>query len=328
MFPLQSHLQMLSDKPRVEAFRRAIAETVKAGDVVADIGTGTGILAFFAAMAGARRVYALEWAPIIDVARRIARDNGVAGRIRFIPAHSMEADLPEAVDLLVTETVGCFAFDEGITAVVEDARRRFLKPNGRIIPQRLLLKALPVYFPRGHPFEFLDRGFGDMNLEHLRNLCANTIFSLRWPDLADARRLAAGQNLADIDLRDCRAVTYPLRLSARFTIACQGRLHGVVVFPHVHLTDKQRIRLFEDETFVPTHWEYTFFPNRRPLPVEAGDLLDLALTVTADNGFVWQFRHRRNGRDRVYSHLSLYGHPSLAHLTRHPSRSNRKTDGE
>jgi protein arginine N-methyltransferase 1 len=316
MFPLQTHLQMLADKARVAAFGRAIAATVKPGDVVVDIGTGTGILAFFAVQAGARRVYALEWGPILDVARRTARENGYDDRIRFVSGHSMEADLPERVDILVTEIVGCLAFDEGITAVVEDARRRFLKPNGKIIPQRLALKALPLGFLQRHPFEFLHYDFFDLNFGHLRNLAANTAFGLKRYDLEHVRFLAACQDVMEIDLRDCTAVTYPLSVSTRFEVSTDGLFHGVVVFPEVVLTEEIGIRLLEGETLVPTHWEFTFFPNRKPLQLRVGDRLCFTLTVTADNGFVWQIGHHRNGQDRVFSHLSLFGHPSLSHLVR------------
>jgi protein arginine N-methyltransferase 1 len=324
MFPLQTHLQMLADKTRVTAFGRAILETVREGDVVADIGTGTGILAFFAVQAGARRVYALEWGPILDVARQTALDNGYGDRIRFVAGHSMEVDLPERVDVLVTETVGCFAFDEGITAIVDNARRRFLKKGGRILPKRLVLKALPVSFIQRHPFEFLHHNFFDLEMGHLRNLAANTVFSLQWLELAQVRLLAHCEALVEIDLHHGGLVTYPLHMSTRFNVSTEGLFHGVVVFPEVVLTQKHCIRLLEGQTFVPTHWEFTFFPNHTPLQVGGGDRLDFELTLTADNGFVWQIVHHRNAKTRIFSHLSLFGHPSLSHLIRQPTQSQAK----
>lgn len=54
---LEYHRSILLDKVRTESFLRAILKTVK---LVLDMGCGTGILSYYACMAGARRVYAVE----------------------------------------------------------------------------------------------------------------------------------------------------------------------------------------------------------------------------------------------------------------------------
>ena len=63
--------RMLVDGVRCETFREAIRRTVKPGDVVVDLGAGTGLLSFFAVQAGARHVYAIELSGIADVAAEL-----------------------------------------------------------------------------------------------------------------------------------------------------------------------------------------------------------------------------------------------------------------
>jgi len=47
------HHTMLEDKVRMQSYLRAILKAVEPGDVVLDIGSGTGIIAYFACMTGA-----------------------------------------------------------------------------------------------------------------------------------------------------------------------------------------------------------------------------------------------------------------------------------
>ena len=64
-------VKMLNDRARTDAFIRAIEATVRPGDVVVDLGTGTGVLALAAARAGARRVYAIEASGVGRAARSV-----------------------------------------------------------------------------------------------------------------------------------------------------------------------------------------------------------------------------------------------------------------
>jgi predicted RNA methylase len=88
-----AHQWMVYDARRVGQFRRAIQETVTQGDVVVDLGTGTGLLAFLRVRAGARgftpssaNFVILEWA------ERLARANGLAERMMFHHGDSREVE--------------------------------------------------------------------------------------------------------------------------------------------------------------------------------------------------------------------------------------------
>ncbi len=142
---LAEHEEMLSDTVRVDAYHRGIHRNVQPGDVVLDLGTGTGLLAFMASRAGAKKVYAVEHSDFIEVAREIARHNGFTN-IEFVQANSREFTPPEPIDVVVHEQMGDELFNENLLQNVLDLRRRVLRPGGRILPARFRLFAEPVVF--------------------------------------------------------------------------------------------------------------------------------------------------------------------------------------
>ena len=139
------HLDMIHDEHRVTAYRRAIQHSVQHGDVVVDVGTGTGLLAFLCLQAGASRVHAIDRSPIIDAARQLATKNGFADRIVFHSSDSRDTDIAERADVMVSELIGHIAFEEGMVESLFDARSRFLKTSGTTIPQAVTLNAAPVH---------------------------------------------------------------------------------------------------------------------------------------------------------------------------------------
>jgi protein arginine N-methyltransferase 1 len=144
---VDEHRSYLTDRPRIDAFRRAIRQVVREGAVVADVGSGSGILGLLACEAGAARVYSIEATGMIELARAVAARNGFADRLRFVHAESGEVELPEPVDVLVCDQIGHFGFEAGLFDFVRDACRRFLKPGGAMIPARVALQVAPVAVP-------------------------------------------------------------------------------------------------------------------------------------------------------------------------------------
>lgn len=144
---LDEHRLYLSDRIRVDAFRRALAEVVKPSDVVLDLGTGTGVLGMLACRAGAARVYAVDSGPMAGLAREIVKANGLDGRMRVLRSHSTQTDLPEQVSLIVTDQIGNFGFNAGLFEYLSDARGRLLAPEGRTIPAWVELCVAPAAYP-------------------------------------------------------------------------------------------------------------------------------------------------------------------------------------
>jgi type I protein arginine methyltransferase len=100
---IEVHRTMVCDRVRTEAFCRAIEEVVRPGDTVLDVGAGTGILSVFAARAGAARVYAVERTAVAALAQELAAANGVADCVHVIHGDVLDLELPERVDVIVSE---------------------------------------------------------------------------------------------------------------------------------------------------------------------------------------------------------------------------------
>ncbi len=141
---LEEHRHYLADRARVQQYAAAIAHVVKPGDVVIDLGAGTGILGLLALRAGASRVYAIDASPALELARAIAAANGVADRVVFVRDRSTRARLPELADVVVGDQLGAFGYGAGVLEYFADARARLLKPGGRTIPSLLTFIVAPV----------------------------------------------------------------------------------------------------------------------------------------------------------------------------------------
>jgi protein arginine N-methyltransferase 1 len=125
---------MIADKVRTNAYVEALRRAVKPGSIVLDIGTGTGFFAMLACKFGARKVYAVEPADAIQVAREIAAANGYADRIEFFQNLSTRITLSERVDVVISDLRGVLPlFQHHIPSII-DARERLLKPGGCLIP--------------------------------------------------------------------------------------------------------------------------------------------------------------------------------------------------
>src|SRR5688500_8629330 len=88
--------QCLLDQERTSAFKKAIGISIKPGDKVLDCGTGSGILAIFAAQAGAKKVLSFEYDPYIaEVARKNIKQNNLTDKIEVMDGDIRSHEFPE-----------------------------------------------------------------------------------------------------------------------------------------------------------------------------------------------------------------------------------------
>lgn len=270
---LDEHRAYLADTPRLEAFAAALRALVRPGDVVLDLASGTGILGLLACRAGARRVYAIEMGSIAELAREIARANGFGDRVVVIQDVSTRATLPEAVDLIVMDAAGRFGFDGGSVEILSDARRRFLKTNGRIVPSAVTLSIAPcdAAVPLDH-ITFWSRPVHGLSFAAASTIALNT----GYPRHIAAHELTAAP--ADIVTFDPSRQTAPFSARASCRIERSAVVHGIAgwftaaLAPGVTLTNAPGAPNRIDRRNV-------FLPLREPVAVGPGDVVCTALTI-------------------------------------------------
>lgn len=127
---------MLQDSVRTGCYQQAILQnpTDFYGKTVLDVGTGSGILSFFAAQAGARKVYAVEASKCAEIARQLAIHNGFGEVVEVIEGKLETINLPEKVDVIISEPIGFLLVHERMLETYVTARDKFLKPNGLMFP--------------------------------------------------------------------------------------------------------------------------------------------------------------------------------------------------
>jgi type I protein arginine methyltransferase len=151
---LHEHEKMLADSVRVTSYHNAIKRHIKPGEVVLDLGTGTGILSFFASQQKPRKIYAIDHSDFIEVAQRIAAHNNI-GNIQFVRINSRDFMPEEKVDVILHEQIGDDLFNENMIENILDLKHRVLKETGRIVPGRFELFLEPASIRNDFKVPFL-----------------------------------------------------------------------------------------------------------------------------------------------------------------------------
>ncbi|CAN0109972.1 unnamed protein product [Ectocarpus sp. 6 AP-2014] len=143
---LEHQKQMLEDDRRMEAYRNSMLLNRDAfeGKTVLDVGSGSGVLAIFAAQAGAKKVYAVEYTDMAKHARTMVEKNGFGDVIQVIQGSAESIQLPEKVDVIVSEWMGYFLLRESMLDSVVVARDKWLKDTGVMFPSHATMVWAPV----------------------------------------------------------------------------------------------------------------------------------------------------------------------------------------
>jgi SAM-dependent methyltransferase len=282
---LNYHRALLDDVVRLDAYDRAIRRLVRPGDVVLDVGTGTGILALLAARAGAARVHAVESTAVAGLAEELVAANGLGDVITVHRADARTLAPVEPVDLIVSECMGRFLVDDGMIPAIEQARA-WLKPAGRCCPREIVLRLAPV----GHLYVgALDLWRDDVLGLDLRPALRHALRSAYAAELDPSWLFA---DPVDYHRWTLPWPAPPFEGTHRFALTQDGELRALAGWFEATLAEGV---VLSTEPGSSTHWGQYLFPVPRQ-PVRAGDEVVFSLRFdAATEHWAWSGEVRRGG---------------------------------
>jgi type II protein arginine methyltransferase len=284
------HFEMLNDAERTAAFESAIAQAVRPGDLVLDIGTGAGLLGLLSARHGAGRVVSCEGvAPVAEIAEQVVRRNGYGDRISVVGKWSTDlvvgVDLPARADVLVTEVIDCGLVGEAIVPTIRHAREHLLVEGAAIVPARATLYAQLVESVELGRLNRVHRVAG-FDVSDFNRLASVEYFPIRLGQIAH-RPLAEPVALFTLDF--ARGELDSEHTTVRAVPLVDGECHAVALWFDLELVPG--VVLSNEPSNALSHWEQAVQSLERPVPVRRGEAVELR---------VWQ-----RGRHLLVEHVGV-----------------------
>ena len=284
---LQFHAFCLTDTgTRLDQYARAIARVVRPGDVVVDVGAGTGILSFLACQAGARRVYAIEASDVAVYGEMLAAAGGFKDRIQFIQSPSTQITLPERADVIVADVHDTFGLQTGGLGTLVDARERFLKPGGTLIPSSIQLLIAPVDAPDLYQrtVDVWRRHVHGVDVSVLKMLAVNQNHPARFQR---EQLLTPPVPIASIDC----ATTQSLSVvgEACMHVARAATVYGLCGCFVTRLVDDIVLGNVPGES-ATTNFAQAFFPIETPHAVGCADTIAIRMSSYDNLDMAWRIR--------------------------------------
>ncbi|MFA6004165.1 MAG: 50S ribosomal protein L11 methyltransferase [Elusimicrobiota bacterium] len=274
------HQALINDRGRTLNYKKAIEKRVKKTDVVLDMGCGTGILAFFAAKKGCKRLYAVDNADILHDAMSAARLNALDDVCIFSKTDIFAFRPKEKIDVLLHEQIGNFLWDEDLVSKVAHIRDHFLRKSGAIIPSRIALYLVPINYSTESEKALLfwsrkhyGLSFSNLGKTHFTQKISDWISPqiIRLQDSGSF--LCPPQSAHTVDLWKAKSI--PERITAVFRLKKGSRLSGVCAYFKVILDEKNA---FSNHPAAPaSHWGQIFLPCLQPLSLPDDSILDFKL---------------------------------------------------
>lgn len=291
---------MLQDYVRTGAYHTAVMHNASdfLGATVLDVGTGTGILAMFAAQAGARKVYAVEASEMAKIAEKLVLANMLDSTVQVIQAKVEEVSLPEQVDVVVSEPMGFLLVHERMLESFVVARNRFLKPGGKMFPSRGRIYIAPFTDPilfaeqEAKVAFWSSTDFYGVNLSVLQADAREQHFGQPVIGSIDPTSLLTCHGVADaathdVDFATCSVEDLQrIEIPFEFVVARTALLHGLACWFDVMFDGSGNTTCLSTGPSDPaTHWYQCRLLVQEPLAVNAGQRIGGKLCMSANEKY-------------------------------------------
>jgi protein arginine N-methyltransferase 1 len=275
-----NHWILIKDKIRTLSYKKAIEDNVKSNDVVLDIGCGTGILSFFAAKKGCRKVYAIDKSSIIDYAIKIAEENNLDKYVEFIKIDILKFKPREKIDVLIQEQIGSYIWNDDIIPKVAYIRDNYLKHDGIMIPFKIELYLAPTN--NRSDFEtcvsFWQKKKYGIDFSNLsKEIFFQNIEDATFPsriELKNKKAFLCREKLVyTIDLRKDSKI--PREITASFRLKKDTTLTGVCCYFKVYLDEKHIFSTGPQK--INTCWKQIFLPCFEKKVIKRNSILNFIL---------------------------------------------------
>eukprot|EP00441_Pelagodinium_beii_P040205 CAMPEP_0197632300 /NCGR_PEP_ID=MMETSP1338-20131121/9116_1 /TAXON_ID=43686 ORGANISM="Pelagodinium beii, Strain RCC1491" /NCGR_SAMPLE_ID=MMETSP1338 /ASSEMBLY_ACC=CAM_ASM_000754 /LENGTH=526 /DNA_ID=CAMNT_0043203859 /DNA_START=51 /DNA_END=1631 /DNA_ORIENTATION=+ len=293
---LANQQNMLQDGVRTSTYRRAIVENPDdfKQKRALDLGAGSGILSFFAVQAGAEKVYAVEASSMGEVIRILSDANDFLGpKIEVVnrPVETVTDEVDGKVDVLVSEPIGTFLFNERMIESYLVARDRFLKPGGKMYPNAGTICIAPFSdamlhweqqnkstFWKNTDFYGVDLTAAEKRSQ--KESFRSPIVDYINPECLLSKAIEKRFDFTTISVESLQSIEIPFE----FEISQPCLVHGMAGWFDAYFEGSNQTVLLSTAPWCPgTHWYQIRFLLEVPLGVNPGQCIEGVLKMEANN---------------------------------------------